>query len=110
MKVILLILVLGSIFELSESHGFYPGIFMKNRKHHQTNHAESTEPAEPIESTEPAESAESTEMENELTKEEIDEEVMAKIRQLMKKLAHWAHGKGEKFEKEIPLLISRLWM
>ena len=105
MKVILLILVLGSIFELSESHGFYPGIFMKNRKHHQTNHAETTEPAESA--VEPAKSAE---MENELTKEEIDEEVMAKIRQLMKKLAQWAHGKGEKFEKEIPLLISRLWM
>ena len=108
MKVILLILVLGSIFELSESHGFYPGIFMKNRKHHQTNHAETTEPAESAESA--VEPAKSAEMENELTKEEIDEEVMAKIRQLMKKLAHWAHGKGEKFEKEIPLLISRLWM
>ena len=81
---------------------------MKNRKHHQTNHAETTEPAESAESA--VEPAESAEMENELTKEEIDEEVMAKIRQLMKKLAHWAHGKGEKFEKEIPLLISRLWM
>ena len=78
-----------------------------NTRHHHTNHAESTEPAEPTESTE---STESTEMENELTKEEIDEEVMAKIRQLMKKLAHWARGKGEKFEKEIPLLISRLWI
>ena len=83
---------------------------MKNSKHHQTNHAESTEltaSSEPTESTEPAESAE---VENKLTKEEIDEEVMAKIRQLMKKLAQWAHGKGEKFEKEIPLMISRLWM
>ena len=105
MKVVLvLLLAFWLIFEPSESHGFYPGIFMNTGRQSSRYHTRHGEPAEP------------TEMENdeqeELTKEDIEEmiEEMAKeIRQLLK-LQKLHRGKGHNYDKEIPISIARLMM
>ena len=100
MKVVLvLLLAFWLIFEPSESHGFYPGIFMNTGRQSSRYHT-----------------AEPTEMENdeqeELTKEDIEEmieEMAEEIRQRLKLLT-LNLGKGDNYAKEIPLSIARLWM
>ena len=105
MKVVLvLLLAFWLIFEPSESHGFYPGIFMNTGRQSSSYHTRHGEPTKP------------TEMENdeqeELTKEDIEEmieEMAEEIRQRLKLLT-LNLGKGDNYAKEIPLSIARLWM
>ena len=105
MKVVLiLLLAFWLIFEPSESHGFYPGIFMNTGQQSSRYHTRNAEPIEPAE-------MENDEQE-ELTKEDIEEmieEMAEEIRQLLK-LQKLNLGKGDNYAKEIPLSIARLWM
>ena len=85
----LLFLSLCLTFEPSESHGFYPGIFMNNGR--QSSHRQTSDHTAEIENDE-----------QEMI-EEMIEETMEKIRQLMW-ISKFYRGQGNSDGREMPLL------